>query len=262
MGNGITNCYPDEVGKFISITVLTVPEAVDRGVGVDVGLVGWPSALRADFSAGIVEPASSGMFAPVLHLSPAAGAPPSVHRLAAAVVSVGFVGERLDDADVVRRAPASRVPMSAPASRKAAEGAQARTASSSSSGISSRAATARRSAGVAMPRSTRSWLNIESTFIEACRPDRPAGECAGCKNWRPSGSPGRPRGSRRLRTALAVAAPHRLRRLWRAGTRGRRRPRSGTVRGHLRWSRAIDAQASLGLRPRPRLGIVPAARKA
>ena len=23
MGNGITNCYPDEVGKFISITVLT-----------------------------------------------------------------------------------------------------------------------------------------------------------------------------------------------------------------------------------------------
>ena len=25
MGNGITNCYPDEVGKFISITVLTPP---------------------------------------------------------------------------------------------------------------------------------------------------------------------------------------------------------------------------------------------
>ena len=24
MGNGITNCYPDEVGKFISITVLSV----------------------------------------------------------------------------------------------------------------------------------------------------------------------------------------------------------------------------------------------
>ena len=26
MGNGITNCYPDEVGKFISITVLTLDE--------------------------------------------------------------------------------------------------------------------------------------------------------------------------------------------------------------------------------------------
>ena len=25
MGNGITNCYPDEVDKFISITVLTIP---------------------------------------------------------------------------------------------------------------------------------------------------------------------------------------------------------------------------------------------
>ena len=76
-------------------------DALEGRVGVDVGHVGSPSALRADFPAGIVEPASPGMFAPLLHL-PAAGAPPSVHRLAAAV-SVGLVGERLDDADVERQ---------------------------------------------------------------------------------------------------------------------------------------------------------------
>ena len=68
-------------------------------------------------------------------------------------------------------------------------------------------------------------------------------------------------GDRRLRTALAGATPHRPRRWSRAGTPGRRRCRSGTVRGAVRWPRAIDAQASLGLRPRPRHGIVPAAGK-
>ena len=78
---------------------LAVPEALDRRGGVDVGRVGRVSALRADLPAGIVEPAAPGMFAPVLHL-PAAGAPPSVHRLAAAVALVGFIAERLDDADV------------------------------------------------------------------------------------------------------------------------------------------------------------------
>ena len=31
MGNGITNCYPDEVGKFISITVLSVSRCPSVG---------------------------------------------------------------------------------------------------------------------------------------------------------------------------------------------------------------------------------------
>ena len=89
---------------------------------------------------------------------------------------------------------------------------------------------------------------------------RPEGECAGCEDRRLSERPGRlpSRGSRRFRTALAGVAPHRPRRLSRTGTPGRRRPRSGTVRGQVRWPRAIDAQASLGLSAATaRLGIVP-----
>ena len=83
--------------------------------------------------------------------------------------------------------------------------------------------------------------------------DQPEGECAGSEDRRRSGAsvPARlpSRGGPPLRTALAGAAPHRPRSL-------SRRPRSGTVRGHLRWSRAIDAQAFLGLRPRPRSASV------
>ena len=74
--------------------------------------------------------------------------------------------------------------------------------------------------------------------------DRPVG----CEDRRLSSRLGRlpsRRGSPPLRTAPAVAAPHRPRRLSRAGTPGRRRCRSGTVRCAVRWSRAIDAQASL-----------------
>ena len=59
---------------------LAVPEAFDRRVRVDVGRVGWASALRADLPTGVLEPAAPGMFAPVLHL-PAAGGPLEVSPL-------------------------------------------------------------------------------------------------------------------------------------------------------------------------------------
>ena len=73
---------------------------------------------------------------------------------------------------------------------------------------------------------------------------RPAGDALVSENCSLSERPGRlPSRSRRHRTAPAVAAPHRPRRLLRGGTPDRRRHRSGTVRGEVRWSRAIDAQA-------------------
>ena len=92
------------------------------------------------------------------------------------------------------------------------------------------------------------------------------GECAGSEDRRLSGRLGRlpsRRGSPPLRTAPAVATPHRPRRWSLAGTPGRRRHRSGTVRGAVRWSRAIDAQASLVSSAATALpGVVPRRREA
>ena len=39
MGNGITNCYPDEVGKFISITVLKKKFVVETQYCITVGII-------------------------------------------------------------------------------------------------------------------------------------------------------------------------------------------------------------------------------
>ena len=89
--------------------------------------------------------------------------PWSVHRLAVVVLPVGFVRQRLDDADVLRQRRehhrAHRIP-----ERGRGRPRPHRGGVSSSSGISSSAATASRSEGVATPRRT------TLSYDRACRP--------------------------------------------------------------------------------------------